>query len=130
MTEPTAENNTTSGPDALANGANAAEKVANANIASLTESGHAAGAAFQELSKAYQELATRNANNLTVAIKELSAVKSPSEFIEIQQRLIKEGVQAAVADSQNIVQLTTAVFTSAFEPVKKQIEAVQKTPLH
>ena len=127
MTQPTAETIATAGPDALAKGANAAEKVANANIASLTESGHAVGAAVQQLSKAYQELATRNANNLTVAMKALSAVKSPAEFIEIQQKLIKEGVQAAVADSQNIVQLTTAVFTSAFEPVKKQIEALQKT---
>jgi hypothetical protein len=129
MSQPTAEK-TTAGPDALAKGTKAAEKIATENLASLTESGHASAAALQTLSKAYQELATRNAANLTAAIKALSAVKSPAEFIEIQQRLIKEGVQAAVADSQNIVQLTTAVFTSAFEPVKKQIESLQKTPLH
>jgi hypothetical protein len=41
--------------------------------------------------------------------------------------LIKEGVQAAVSDSQHIVQLTTAVFTAAFEPVTRQIDAMQKT---
>jgi hypothetical protein len=37
-------------------------------------------------------------------------------------------VQAAVTDSQNIAHLTAAVFTAAFEPVKKQIEAMQKPP--
>jgi phasin family protein len=54
-------------------------------------------------------------------------VKNPAEFIELQQKLIKDGVEAAVRDSRHIAQLATAVFTTAFEPVKKQIEAVQKT---
>jgi hypothetical protein len=57
----------------------------------------------------------------------LAAAKGPVEFIELQQKLIKGGGEAAVGDSQRIAQLTTAVFTAAFEPVKKQIEAVQKT---
>jgi hypothetical protein len=107
-----------------------AEQIAKTSTDALTESGHASSAALQELSKAYQEMAVRNANNLTVAMKELAGVKSPSEFIVIQQRLIKDGVQAAVTDSQNIAHLTAAVFTAAFEPVKKQIEAMQKPPLH
>ncbi len=79
------------------------------------------------MTTAYQELATKNAKNLTTAMRALAAVKSPMEFMELQQRLIKEGVQAAVSDSQHIAQLTTAVFTAAFEPLKKQIEAVQKS---
>ena len=54
-------------------------------------------------------------------------MKSPTEFIELQQRLIKEGLKLQVSDSRHIAQLTTAVFTAALEPVKKQIEAVQKT---
>ena len=57
----------------------------------------------------------------------LTAVKSPTDFIELQQRLIKEGVETAVGDSQRIAQLTTAVFTAAFEPIKKRIEAVQNS---
>jgi phasin family protein len=55
----------------------------------------------------------------------LAGVKGPAEFIELQQRLIKEGVETAVGDSQRIAQLTSAVFTAAFEPVKKRIETVQ-----
>ena len=93
----------------------------------IAEAGAASIAAVQELTKAYQELATKNVKNLTAAMQTLAAVKSPTEFMELQQRLIKEGVEAAVSDSQHIAQLTTAVFTAAFEPVKKQIEALQKT---
>jgi hypothetical protein len=106
------------------------EHIAKAGTEALTESGHASSAALQDLSKAYQEMAVRNANNLAVAMKELAGVKTPEEFMEIQQKLIKGGVQAAVTDSQNIAHLTAAVFTAAFEPVKKQIEAMQKPPLH
>jgi hypothetical protein len=90
------------------------------------ETGNAARAAFQELTQAYQELATRNVENLQSAIQALIAVKSPSQFIEVEQRLITEGVQAAVSDSQNIAKLTAAVFTAAFEPVKQHIQSLQK----
>jgi phasin family protein len=130
MSQPTVEQIGKAGADALTKSGNAAEKIAQANTAALTDSGNASSAAFQELTKAYQELAARNAKNLTAAIQALSAVKSPAEFIELQQKLIKDGVQAAVSDSQNIAHLTAAVFTAAFDPVKQQIEALQKKALN
>jgi hypothetical protein len=111
-------------------GTAAVGKMTEANIATIADSSHAAGAALKELSKAYQELATRNAEKLKTSIQALAAVKSVKEFVEVEQRLIREGVQAAVADTKNISQLTTAVFTAAFEPVKKRIDAMQKTTQH
>jgi hypothetical protein len=72
-------------------------------------------------------LTTKNARNLTAAIQALAAVKSQIAFVELPQRLIKEGVETAVGDSQRIAQLTSAVFTAAFEPAKKRIEAVQNS---
>jgi len=98
-----------------------------ANAEALTQSGNAAIAGFQELAKAYQSLATKNAEKLTSSIQALAAVKSPDEFIALQQKLIKEGVESAVSDSRNIAELTTAVFTAAFAPVQKQVEALKKT---
>ena len=130
MTNPTVEPIAKASTDALTKSGHAAEKIVKGNADALTESANASSAAFQELTKAYQELATKNAKNLTAAIQALSAVKNPTEFMELQQRLIKEGVEAAVSDSQRIAHLTAAVFTAAFEPVKKQIEAVQQTARH
>ena len=127
MANPIVENIAKTNADALAKSSRAAEDIMKGGAEALTESGNASRAAIQELAKAYQELATKNANNLTAALQALSAVKSPTEFFELQQKLIKDGVEAAVADSRHIAELTTAVFTAAFEPVKKQIEAVQKT---
>jgi hypothetical protein len=127
MTSPTVEKIAKSNADASTKSGEAAETIMKSSTEAPTESAAASRAAVQELTKAYQDLATRNAKNLTAAIQGLSAVKNPVEFIQLQQKLIKEGVEAAVSDSHRIAQLTTAVFTAAFEPVKKQIEAVQKT---
>ena len=111
--------------EALAMRGEAANEMIKGNVDALAETGNASRAAVQELTKAYQELTTKNVRNLTAAMQALAGAKSPTEFIELQQRLIKEGVETAVGDSQRIAQLTTAVFTAAFEPVKKRIEAVQ-----
>jgi hypothetical protein len=54
-------------------------------------------------------VATKNVNKLTAAMRALATV-------------IKEGVETAISDSQQITQLTTAVFTAAFEPTKKHAE--------
>ena len=113
--------------DPLIKSRQATESILKGQTEALTESGNASKTAVQELTKAYQDLATKNAKNLTVAIQRLSAAKDPVEFIELQQKLIKEGVEAAVSDCRHIAQLTSAVFTAAFEPVKKQIEVAQKT---
>jgi phasin family protein len=127
MAKQPAEQITEATTEALTKSGEAAEKIVKGNAKALTESGNASRAAIQELTRAYQELATKNARNLTAAMQSLAAVKSPAEFMALQQRLIKEGVEAAVSDSQHIAQLTTAVFTAAFEPVKKQIEAAKKS---
>ena len=51
-----------------------------ANADALTESRNASRAAIQELTKAYQELATRNVRNLTAAMQALVGVKSPADI--------------------------------------------------
>ena len=99
--------------------------VAKDNAEALTKSGNVALAGFEKLSKAYQDLANRNVAKFNDAVKALTSVKSPVEFVELQAKLVKEGFDAAVADSRAIAELTTSVFTAAFEPVKKQAEAVQ-----
>jgi len=75
--------------------ADALTETGNASIAAvaLTDSGNASRAAVQELNKAYQELASKNVKILTAAMEGLAAVKSPAEFIELQRRLIKEGLK-------------------------------------
>lgn len=126
MANPSVEETAKANADALAKSGQKAETIMKGNAEALSQSGAASSAAIQELTKAYQELASKNVKNLTAAMEALAKVKSPSEFIALQQQLVREGVESAVSDSQHIARLTTQIFTAAFEPVKKQIESVQK----
>jgi len=78
--------------DAQTKGGDATERIVVGNAVALTDSGDASRAGFQELTQAYQDLATKNAAKLTGAIRALSAVKTPAEFVELQQSLV-EAVQ-------------------------------------
>jgi phasin family protein len=113
--------------EALARSGEAANELMKGNADALTKSGNASRAAVQELTKAYQDLATKNVRNLTAAMQALAGVKSPAEYVELQQRLVKEGVETTVDDTKRMAQLTTAVFTAAFEPVMQRIQAVQNS---
>jgi phasin family protein len=126
MADPTLDHLAEKNAEALSRGAQAAKNILSDGAKTLTESGKGSAAAVQELTKAYQDLAARNVKNLTVALEALVAAKSPTEFLELQQKLIKDGVASAVNDGRHIAELTTALFTAAFEPVKNQIEAAQK----
>jgi hypothetical protein len=130
MTIPTAKHSVNADSEILKKGSHAVQTLLKDDADALTDSGNGSRFAIQNLTEAYQELASRNAKNLNAAIQALTAVKNPAEFVELQQRLIKDGVEAAVGDSQRIAHLTVAVFTAAFEPMKKQIDAAQKTALN
>jgi phasin family protein len=125
MANPTVEQISKDGADTLSRSAQAAKKIAKDSSNTLAESGKGSAAAIKDLTHAYQELASNNVKSLTAAVEALIAVKSPTEFLALQQKLIKDGLETAASDSRHIAELTTAVFTAAFDPVKKQIEAAQ-----
>jgi hypothetical protein len=108
----------------------AAERFMKGNTEALSKSGNASTAAFEKLTSAYQELAANNAKTLTTGMLALATVKSPIEFIELQQKLIHDAMHDVVRDSQNIAALTAAVFNSAFEPMMHRAEADLKRTLN
>jgi hypothetical protein len=104
----------------------ATDRITKDNADATTESGNPAGPAVQELTRAYQELMTKNVRKLTDSMQALAKVKSPAEFMELQQQLMREGVEAAVSDSQQIAQLTNAVLIAAFQRVKTRFESARE----
>jgi phasin family protein len=94
----------------------------------ITRSGNAAITGYQHLAKAYQDLALQNAERLGAALQALAAVKSPVEFVHLQNKLMADGIEAAVRDGKHIAELTSAIFAAAFQPVREHVE-VQNKPL-
>ena len=89
-----------------------------ATTETLTKNSAAALAGFQELTKAYQALAAKNVEKLTTSIHALAAVKTPTEFVQLQQKLFQESVEAAVTESKTLAELTFSSFTSTLKTAK------------
>jgi phasin family protein len=94
----------------------------------IIRSGNAAITGYQHLAKAYQDLATQNAERLGASLQALAAVKNPVEFVDLQKKLMADGIEAAVRDSNHIAELTSSIFAAAFQPVREHVE-VQSKPL-
>ena len=80
-------------------------------------------AGVQSLIDAYMKIATRNYEQQISAITALSAVKTPVEFFEVQQNLIRDGIGAAMTDGKVLAELTATAFNSAFAACPVQISA-------
>lgn len=99
--------------------------VAKDNVEAFTKSSNQALSGIQALVKAYQDLITRNFEKQAASFQTLSSIKTPDEFVKLQQKLVTEAIETAIADSRVIAELTASVFTAIFEPVQKQVAAVQ-----
>jgi phasin family protein len=92
----------------------------------ITRSGNAAITGYQRLAKAYQDLAAQNAARLGASLQALAAVKSPVEFVDLQKKLMADGIEAAVRDGNHIAELTSSTFAAAFQPVREHVEVHSK----
>lgn len=111
------------GSAALSDAKDNVESAAKKSAAALNETGHSMLGAFQELTEAYQQIASRNSERLTESLNEFGAIKGPVELIQLQQKLVKEAFENALADNKQIGEITLSIFTRAFEPMKKNIAA-------
>ena len=97
---------------------------AKVNAEVLGESNNAAIHGFMDIAKAYQKMATNNAERLTSSLKALSGVKTQTEFFELQKKFLNEGIEATVKDGGEIAKLTSALFTLAFRPIQQNFETL------
>ena len=91
----------------------------------FVKSSTAAYKAFEELTVAAKDVASKSAAQNDAAIKALLAVKSPTEFADLQGRLTRETVEAAIADSRKLVELASAAYSAAVEPLNSRVAALQ-----
>lgn len=78
-----------------------------------TGTGEAAMASFRVLTTEYHTIAARNAARLSSMTLEFTHAKTPVDLIALQQKVIAETFQTAIADSSQITKLTTAMFSAA-----------------
>jgi len=91
----------------------------------FVKSSTAAYKGFEEFTKAAQAVATKTASLNDAAFKAILAVKSPTELADLQGRLTRESVEAAIADSRKLAELANAALTAAVEPLNARVAALQ-----
>jgi phasin family protein len=97
------------------------------NVEALVESNKILAAGLQELAKGYVSESKSVFETLTAELKELAAVKSPSEFLELQSSLLRKNFDAAVAASSKNSEAVLKLANEAFQPISNRVSlAVEK----
>ncbi|MEP7222545.1 MAG: phasin family protein [Novosphingobium sp.] len=100
---------------------------AKGNVEALVESGKLLSAGAQELGKGYVEEAKTGFETLTADVKELAAVKSPTDFFKLQGEIARRNMDVAVAQASKNTEAMMKMVNEAFAPLSSRINlAVEK----
>lgn len=77
----------------------------------------------EELTKEYVAFASGTFEDAVEASKQLVAVKSVNEAVDLQTKIAKESWEKAVAEGQKITEISTGIFKEASAPLSERVQA-------
>jgi phasin family protein len=100
---------------------------AKGNVEAMVESSKILAAGLQDMTKGYVEETKTSFEAMTADVKDLAAVKSPTEFFEKQSALMRKNFDAAVAASSKNSEAMLKLVNEAFQPISTRVSlAVEK----
>lgn len=100
---------------------------AKGNVEAVVESSKILATGLQEMSKGYVAETKSAFEAMTADVKELTTVKSPTEFFEKQSALLRKNFDAAVAASSKNSEAMLKLANEAFQPISTRVSlAVEK----
>jgi phasin family protein len=100
------------------------------NVEALVEAGKIIAAGVQDLGTAYVAEAKSAFETATADVKELAAVKSPTDFFKLQGEILRRNFDAAVAagskNSEAVIKLANDAFAPLSSRVSLAVEKVKK----
>jgi phasin family protein len=100
---------------------------AKGNVEAVVESSKILASGIQEMSKGYVAETKSAFEAMTADVKELTTVKSPTEFFEKQSALMRKNFDAAVAASSKNSEAMLKLANEAFQPISTRVSlAVEK----
>ena len=94
-----------------------------ANVEAIVEAGKIVAKGAQEMGKTNMEFAKKNFEEVQVAVKELTAVKSPTDFVKLQSELARKGFDTAVAQGSKNTEAMVKLVSEMFQPISNRIAA-------
>ena len=97
------------------------------NLEALVESGKILGSGLQTMTQAYVEQVKSAFASAQDDFKALTAVKSPSEFVELRRAQLRKQFDAAVAYNSKNAEAVLKLANDAFQPLSNRVSlAVEK----
>jgi phasin family protein len=95
-----------------------------ANIEAMLEAGKIAAKGAQEMGAANIEYAKANFAEVQAAVKEITAVKSPTDFVKVQSELARKGFDVAVAQTSKNTEAFVKLANDMFQPLSNRMAVV------
>ncbi len=100
---------------------------AKGNVEAMVESSKILASGLQDMTKGYVAETKTSFEAMTADVKDLVAVKSPTEFFEKQSALMRKNFDAAVAASSKNSEAMLKLVNEAFQPISTRVSlAVEK----
>ena len=87
----------------------------------IVEAGKIVAKGAQEMGKTNMEFAKKNFEDVQVAVKELTAVKSPTDFVKLQGEMARKGFDTAVAQGSKNTEAMVKLLSEMFQPISNRI---------
>ena len=87
------------------------------NLEALVESGKVLAGGMQNMGRVYMDDAKLAAETVQDDVKKMAAIKSPTEFFQLQGELVRRNFDAVVARASRNVEMTTKLVNDAFAPI-------------
>ena len=92
-----------------------------ANVEAMIESGKIGAQGVQEIGKTNVEFAKSNFGEVKAAAKELTAVKSPTDFVKLQGDFARKGFDTAVSQTSKNTESLVKLFSDMFQPMSNRM---------
>lgn len=91
-----------------------------ANIEALVEAGKIAAKGAQDMGKTNIEYAKKNFEELQAAVKEVTSVKNPTDFVKLQGEWMRKGFDTAVAQGSKNTEAFVKLANDMFQPISNR----------
>jgi phasin family protein len=98
-----------------------ATEFAKGNVEALVESGKIYAVGVQDLGKNYVEEAKSAYETLTADLKEIAAIKSPTELFQLQGKIARRNFDAFVATSSKSTEALVKLANDSFAPISGRV---------
>ena len=90
------------------------------NAEAIVESGKILASGIQDLAKNYVEDSKVAVSTLTSDVKEVAAVKSPTEFFQLQSQIASRNFDATIANVSKATEAWVKLANEAFAPISSR----------